>query len=988
MKTLNRIAAVLLYLVLASIGGFAQDLPKEPLSELFAGKPGSAIYAMAENQRGEIAAAGQAAKGENGGADIFILLLDKDFKTKVQRYIGRNADDGANHVAAGLDGRWLVAGYSEQPPGSSPARGRYFGKRDAWFVILDENGRVSREFIFGTAVDDEFTHVTPLPDGGFLLCGYSGMWAWLLRLTADGEVVWQKKMQYHQLITCALSAVVTLEEQVFLCGYVAENGKRSMWMTGFNLEGIQMFEEIFPASQATVGHSIVELGANTLAIAGYHTDKKLRDNAFLCKTDKNGALIECRTYGGKEPDQASAMTLLHNGNLLLAGSSKSFERGSRRNRAWVTLISPEGELKTERFYGSKTQDEAHAALQCHDGRILVAGFSGQSMLKTDQAWVMHLTKPSRPKPPTLPLIVSAQPVWYPNGEYALPGDRIFIPLQVENKSDGGAVSLKAVLHTRDEFAGTQLLGEISLPPLPSSSRRLIGLPLPFPDPDWPAIQQVKIQLFQGERMVSDEVETLVRFSEAKLPQLKLGAQLDQGKLEVSLLNSGQGTAQGVSLFFSGIQPAGLPEQVFIGDLKPGETAVRSLTMNSPLPGAGALRIRASDAELFFSDTIVVEFRSAEVTVAAGMDTLQRGNFLTAIWVNPNPDQFDHRDIVWPEEEITVTVKVVSNKPIEKQHFCIEINGQPCSTGAKFEEVQMRGARFSRTFQQRVKLAEGVNSIQAVVNNEAGASRLDALSVVYAPRSPNLHLLSIGVPSADLKFTTHDARNFAASLTKGNKAFAAIFTDTLFAENTATKTEILKSLRRLQYRFADRQIARQDLLIVFISSHGLNAEGRFRIAAADYDGPFLQETSLDFEDEVIRYLQTIECRQLFVVDACHSGSANLPIRASGTGLAGLAASKSGLNLLASCREEEYSYEDEAWRNGAFTKAIMQAISTFSEKPSEVDLNGDGQLDVNELFRFLQKHIPVLVSAKRPKTPTSQTPLLITAPSERPIVLFKK
>lgn len=989
-KNKHLLASVIL-LLWASCDAWSQELSKEPLGEILAGKPGSdAIFSMAENHLNEVAAVGQAAKGENGGSDIFFLLLDKDLKTKAQRYIGRSSNDGANHVAAGMDGRWLVAGYSEQPSGGSPARERYFGKRDAWFVILDASGRVNQEFIFGTQADDEFTHVSPLPDGGFLLCGYAGFWAWILRLNAAGQPIWQKKTQYHQQFTRALSAVVTTDQQAYLTGYVTENGKKYMWMAGFSLDGQLLFEKIFPASQAMVGNSIVELTPKMLAITGYHTDKKLRGNAFVCKTDKSGVLQECRSYGGRENDQASAMTLLHNGNLLLGGSSKSFERGSRRYRAWAAIISPQGELKTERYYGGKLDDGIQAVLQCHDGRILVAGFSGQQILKTDQAWVMHLSKPSRPKPPTVPLSVKALPVWYPNGQYAMPGERVFIPVQLENPSEEGALMLKAIATTRYGIASEHVLAEIFLPPLPAQSRQWIGLPLPLPDTDWPAVQQLKIQIFQGDRLVSSEAQTLLQFSQAQAPQLKLSAQLDKNNLEVRLANTGQGAAQGVSLFLGGAKKLGLPEQVFVGDVKAGQSAVHSFTLPSTLPlgGLNTLYIRAIDASSLFADSVAVELQTAEVTVLSGVDTLQRGNFLTAVWISPNPDQFDRRDIVWPEDEITITVKVVSNKPIEKQHFCVEINGRSCVEGAKFEEVQMRGSRFSRTFQQRVRLSEGANIIQAVVSNEAGTSRLENISVIYTPRNPNLHLLAIGVPSTDLKFTAHDARDFAKVLTQGNKAFSAIFVDTLYTEQTATKTEVLKSLRRLQYRFADRQIARHDLLIIFISSHGLNADGRFRIAAADYDGPFLQETSLDFEDEIIRYLQSIECRQLFIVDACHSGSANTPIRASGTGIAGLAASRTDLNLLASCREEEYSYEDDAWRNGAFTKAIKQAITALKEAPDEVDFNKDGQLDVHELQRYLQTQVPILVSTKRPKTPTNQTPLLVTAPGNPPIILYKK
>ena len=89
----------------------------------------------------------------------------------------------------------------------------------------------------------------------------------------------------------------------------------------------------------------------------------------------------------------------------------------------------------------------------------------------------------------------------------------------------------------------------------------------------------------------------------------------------------------------------------------------------------------------------------------------------------------------------------------------------------------------------------------------------------------------------------------------------------------TKTAILKSLRRLDYREAKRQIKAQDLLVVFVSSHGISSEdGRFHIAASDYDQPFLRETSIDFVSELTGYLDRLDCRKVFLIDACHSGEA--------------------------------------------------------------------------------------------------------------------
>jgi hypothetical protein len=95
----------------------------------------------------------------------------------------------------------------------------------------------------------------------------------------------------------------------------------------------------------------------------------------------------------------------------------------------------------------------------------------------------------------------------------------------------------------------------------------------------------------------------------------------------------------------------------------------------------------------------------------------------------------------------------------------------------------------------------------------------------------------------------------------------------------------------------------------------------------------------------------------------------------------------LNLLVSCRSNEYSYEDDQWKNGAFTEAILQAFEQFdSARSAEVDTDGNQQLDTEELYRFLEKQVPQLVATKRPKASTSQRPFMVRSGSGGKAILL--
>lgn len=977
-----------------------QRLPEEPLAEVQTGQGGEDIAeAIAENWRGDLAIAGYTSRGENGGSDIYLLLTDKELKQKKERYIGRDGDDGAHDISVALDGRWLVAGYSSQPSPKSRSRSQYFGGKDGWLLLLGEDGHSEREFILGSPADDEFTNVFSLADGGFLAAGISGPYAWALRLDASGRIVWEKKIQHNGMFTAVGSAMLTADDRLWLAGYVKTKKGERLWAASLDAtNGKTIIDKLLLKDQPGMALDIDMLDEHTLGITGWTQSRKNREDGFLMRLSAlNGEVKGWYPIGGREDDQLSQFVRLHDNRLCFAGRGKSFQRGSRRDRAWVILSDGKGGAPQERYYGSKLNDEANAIFQCSDGSLIAAGFSGRQVLKAEQAYLLKLTESNRTHPPSTPIDIAVKGVYYPNGQFAEPGKRTFLPLALINSSNEGLTGLHVEVETAGDFASPLPLRKAVLPVLPGNTVQQFGLPLFIPENEPPGAHTFKIQVFHGKRAISDEILFTLQVGSLSAPVLSVTAETVPNKggrdevVRLNVRNDGKGVAQGVSLFLSSSDQLQVSRESYLGEILPGGIKTKDIKIQRLAPGDAWLKVRAADAGFQHEDTTTLKLTDIIATTAETEQGKPAGaNQLTAIWLSPNPDQFEKPEIVWHDNEIIISVKVVSNKPIERQHFCIEINGQPCESGQKMDEVLLKGTKYSRTFQQKVPLREGKNTFKAIVDNGAGRSQTEPLNIIYTPRKPNLHIVAIGVPTVDLKYTVNDAALFARSLASRQSPgdiFQTVFTDTLLNEAETTKTGILKALRRLQYRYADRQISSNDLLVIFISSHGLNSQtGSFRIATSDYDSPFLEETSLDFETEVVNYLQAIDCHKLFIVDACKSGNAS---RNLGAAMAQWAQMQRELNLLVSCRANEYSYEDDQWQNGAFTEAILQAFDVFDGAASaQIDLDGNRRLDTAELFRYLEKQVPELVASKRPKTTTSQHPLMVRAGQGAETILLGK
>lgn len=126
-----------------------------------------------------------------GDWDVWILKLREDGTVQWQKtYGGRNLEKtSADPIQQTSDGGYVVAGYTE-----SFGAGGY----DIWVMKLDGEGAVQWQKTYGGPADDESHSVRQTLDGGYVVAGYTQSFGageydiWVLKLNGDGTVQWQK----------------------------------------------------------------------------------------------------------------------------------------------------------------------------------------------------------------------------------------------------------------------------------------------------------------------------------------------------------------------------------------------------------------------------------------------------------------------------------------------------------------------------------------------------------------------------------------------------------------------------------------------------------------------------------------------------------------------------------------------------------------------------------------------------------------------------
>jgi uncharacterized caspase-like protein len=213
---------------------------------------------------------------------------------------------------------------------------------------------------------------------------------------------------------------------------------------------------------------------------------------------------------------------------------------------------------------------------------------------------------------------------------------------------------------------------------------------------------------------------------------------------------------------------------------------------------------------------------------------------------------------------------------------------------------------------------------------------------------------------NLKYAVNDARAFRNYL----KEYIGIPDEDIFylIDQSATKTEI-QSLLGTKIR---RKAGKDDTVIIFYAGHGgvetdpldLDGDG-FEKYLLPHDANLddLYSTAIAMED-IKKIFQRIRAeRVIFIADTCYSGASGGRTMLASKTRATLSekfferiSKGKGRVIISACSANEISKEDDHLKHGIFSYYLLKGLK------GEADFDGDGIINVSELFSFLSKKVP--------------------------------
>lgn len=989
------------------------------------------VHKVISTSNGYIVAVGETrGDGYDDKDGLFILLNGVDGTIEAWEKIGREGDQSFSSVIQNFDGTFSLVGYDE----------RRKGDRNGWIVDVDIQGKVlNRVPVKGTGEkQDEIVDIAVNNSGTTLLIGVEDKGRsdnfWLLGRKEDGECA---SLSSHLSTPGPANQIIALPDGHFALVGSTDNKDKShpnqAWVAKITAEGKNIWSSIKYLGDKGYqeGISICPSPAdNGIVVAGVTNSKGAGDlDMWLVKLDEQGDLVWDRTFGGLNADIASSVVALSAGGFALLGHTWSHMPKASTSILKVVVVNNEGEWLDDGTYyipeGRGNQISYSICESLMHPEVVIVGNSTADKVNPSLTYVSNITWRSPIDLAQLKTddeiygnvanlnleLSSARLVDADANKYLAEGERGYVEVDVTNSSLVTIDNVKAQINANEQ-TDISFWKQIYLGSLQAGQSKRLRVPVQASEKLTQGSYQLNITLeAAGLNAASTQAKiasnrpdpaSLIVNKYSFSPEMSA----EPGKpimLSVEVVNNGGLASEAVGAEFN--IPGGVEslnnERQSIPALRPDEKYTLSFEF--------------AYSEVFDQSNINIEFESEAKTTLPGI----RRSFTYGVSTKKPTVEYvqapnENLDIIWTSHELNeyrtvevtqreVNIKTIAlaNRELSRHNFAVLINGRRAQ-GQKLDESKLTPpegqqlGRVQQSYTNVVELVKGENEVQVVYYDDEGKEiigKSTPLIFNYVSKdAPNLYVLSIGVEHQDLQYTVNDARKFAGLYSKLRDEKGRAFRKVSVLEMTKKEETTERNIKRAFLNLSrNHSIKDNDLIVVFISSHGKVMDGnRYVLLPSDYDPSYEEISTIDFNEDILKRLRALDGNKLLFIDACHSGSAGsraFSDAAASKMMNDLINATAGMEIFASCGDNEFSYEDPSWGNGAFTKAIIEAFNNetvdidgqkinadiYTEFNGVKDKGADGIITIEELKEFVQKRVPYLVKSTKNKeqNPTNKS-----------------
>jgi hypothetical protein len=409
----------MIIVVLAAMtqSSFAQPLLK--WESVFGGSGADRAYSVVQTDDGGFVFAGSTMSNNfdvsglhnngQGDGDIWIAKVSKTGSLVWQKVYGGAADDVAHCIIKTSDGGFIVAGTTSSTDGDAAGGGYHGGSGDAWIIKLNADGSIKWQKCYGGSLSDGANSIVQASDGNYVFAGFTSSSNgditknqgindyWVVKIDTLGKLLWSSTFGGSDN-DIANSITLAYDGSFAVAGYSSSAdgdvdnplSADDFWIIKVTSSGSLGWHYNYGGSDEDEANAIVATADSGFAVAGYtySTDGNVRgfiggSDFWVIKLNRNGVFVWQSTLGGMYDDQAQSIVQTADRGYIVVGKTNSDDSDVKTKLhnlpnnplyfdAWVTKLSPSGQLQWAKTYGGGSDDEAWGVIQTSDTGYAIA----------------------------------------------------------------------------------------------------------------------------------------------------------------------------------------------------------------------------------------------------------------------------------------------------------------------------------------------------------------------------------------------------------------------------------------------------------------------------------------------------------------------------------------------------------------------------------------------------------------------------------------
>lgn len=380
---------LLLVCLLWATGTWAQSYAVQQESRI-GERNDEAFYDLTETQydEGRLLAGLTFSKGR-GGADAYLVKLDRSGNLLWERVMGENDDDAFTKVKELSNKDLVIAGYKNAKLTGKGPKGR-----EGWLLKFNEEGNKRWEQDYRKGFDCAIIDVQESKYGDLLVAATANTKGaksdvWLFKVSAQtGNILWEQMLDFGKFDE-PLAVFENQEGQLYLFSEDHKGKDQLLYLAVLSPTGELQNKKLIPTENRHEVNHIVALDADHWAFVGTANPKGADAVALWYGEIKADASLAKSLYFGENNTEEQGVALQYhlNEEIVLLGSRETKKQGEQ---AWLLSIDKSGAIIWEQSLGGKDDELPKSICSNMAGGLLVAGSSASSSAGKLDAWLVDL----------------------------------------------------------------------------------------------------------------------------------------------------------------------------------------------------------------------------------------------------------------------------------------------------------------------------------------------------------------------------------------------------------------------------------------------------------------------------------------------------------------------------------------------------------------------------------------------------------------------